>query len=322
MGRNKKDVVLDKKTREELTTAIYQDIENNIKPELCREVVDSIKEEINNEYKNTLKEQITEDLVSDIKENIKKDQNKMVRRKNYKIFRLSFYILVLIALCLYLTYLLYQNGGLEIFNKYKIVENEKEPTTTMVVKDFAWYKEKYSYLLDNVVVTNYELLKGNYILANVDITDRLAMSYKTLTESDIAVESVIYTVDGEVLKNAYIKLFGSEVGFKHVNFSIDGLTYIYSQNSNKYLAISSNGPVENGRIVNSIVDIKENGNEIVITAVVALAKDGNIYNIFNVGEVVSEDTTVIDTVSDKLSKVDYHFEKKNNNFYIKAVNKK
>ena len=93
------------------------------------------------------------ELKEELEKTIRKDQKRLISRKNFKIFRLSVYILVLIGLSLFLTYRLYRAGELTFFNRYRIVEvgedenPSQENTNEEIVKDREWYIENYSYLL-------------------------------------------------------------------------------------------------------------------------------------------------------------------------------
>ena len=195
----KKDIKTDSKTDVETVDEVV--ISEEARKKLFDELITSFKDYFNREFREKLKDDITHDLSDDIKKSIRKDQDKVYRQKNFKIFRLYIYIILLIAACFFLIYRLYDTGNLPIFNDYEIVKKEEiptkptsSPTTTEKVKDLNWYKEQYGYLLDNVVITNYELLKGNYEFKDVDITDRLAMTAKLLKASDITSEGIIHTI--------------------------------------------------------------------------------------------------------------------------------
>lgn len=325
MARKKEEVVIDKKTREKLTNEILEEINTNVKADLCKTVVEEVKESIDIEYKNELKEEISNELIVDIKAEIKKEEKKLYRRKNFKIFRLYVYIILLIAVAIYAIYKLYMTGNLEILEKYN---GNKETTTKEIVsnkeiKDFAWYYNKYGKLLDNIYITNYELLKGDYIFKDVDITDKLAMSYKAMDDEFIIKEGIIYTVAEDNLKNAYKTIFGSENGYLGGNFAIDGLNYAYSATNKNYIAISS-ANIKDNYILNNIIDIKEDSNSIIITSKIALIADNKVYNIFNVSEelgVYNVDEGLNKYVN-SLSTVDYTFEKNGDNYYIYSVSKK
>lgn len=327
MAKTKQETVLDKKTKDKLVKELYQEIETDLKDDLCNKVMESVKSSIDEEYKGKLKEEISAELIDDIKSSIKKDEAKLSRKKSFKIFRLYVYIIVLLTFAGFLCYKLYQTGELKIFGKYEIVDRDndkKESTNVEDVKDQNWYLKNYGHLLNNVSITNFELLKGNYLFKDIDITDKLAMTYNTLADSDITKETIIYTVGEDKVKTAFKNLFGSDETYRPANFSVKGLSYAYSTSSKSYIAVSENGPKDSGVIKNKIDNITESGGEIIITAYVALVKDMNVYNIYNVNEAVGTytDATSLDSVREKLSKVEYHFSKIDKKYYISSVIKK
>lgn len=325
MVKKKEEVILDKKTKEKLSKEILLEIENDVKPQLIEDVVDSVKNSFDDEYKNGLKTQISEELIGDIKDNIKKDQAKLSRRKSFKIVRMYIYILVLIAFSGFLCYRLYETGNLNIFTlKKQDSPKVTEPITTSLVKNFDWYNKKYGYLMDLVHISNYELLKGTYNLKDIDITDRLAMAYLTLADSDIIKENTIYTINEEIIIDAYIKVFGTDEGYRNGNFRVNGLSYVYSTSSKNYIAISEEGEVKNEYIANTIINIEESGNNLIFTAIVGLVKDDNLYNVFypekKLGTYQTGNSLVI--YDKQLSKVEYIFAKNGDNYYISAITKK
>jgi hypothetical protein len=163
----KNDEVLDKKVRARLKEDVLNEINSTVKDELVENVVSDVKSTFNSNYKNEIKEEIKKDIVDDIQVSIKKDQAKLSRRKSFKIFRLNIYIILLIVCSCALVYRLYETGNIDInLCSNQTSETTTTSTTTTVVHDLDYLKNKYAYLLNNINITNYDLLKGSYNISH------------------------------------------------------------------------------------------------------------------------------------------------------------
>lgn len=326
MARKKNEEVLENKEKEKLIQDIYSDIKKEIITKLSADIKESVQRDFDDNYKEKIKDEIGKELKEELEKTIRKDQKRLISRKNFKIFRLSVYILVLIGLSLFLTYRLYRAGELTFFNRYRIVEvgedenPSQENTNEEIVKDREWYIENYSYLLDNVHVTNLELLKGAYDAADIDITDKLAMSYKNLSDDDITVDNMIYSFESSRLQEEYVTIFGVDNNFEFVNFTVDGMSYVYSQRQGFYIAISDKD-LEDQDVVNFVTDITEEDNEIIITASVALVSDGKIYNIYNTNEELGDYSEDGESYIDSLSEVRYVFVLNDGEYVLDAISR-
>lgn len=320
----KNEEVIDKKVRARLREDILTEINSTVKDEIVKEVINDVKESFDKNYKEEIKENIKSDIIGDIENTIKRDQAKLSRRKSFKIFRLNIYIILLIICSLLLIYRLYETGNFEL----KVVE--KNPTTTVkvtepttsIVYDLSYYKQKYGYLLDNIKITNYELLQKDSQVKNMNMVDKLAIAYNTLTKEDIVIEGIITRIDALVLKSKYDSIFNDGM-FSNTNFTVDDLNFAYSTSSDSYLAIGTMSN-DNSYIIDSIYDIKENGSVVIISTYVGLVKDHKLYNINNLETVVKElkENDDISDVTSSLSKVDYTFEYSNGNFYLVRITNK
>ena len=324
MAKSIEDQVLDKKTKEQIRQELLEVINTKVKDQLVETVANDVKETFDAEKKEEIKEEISQELIIDIKEEINKEQKKLTRKKSFQVFRLKFLILLLIAVIVFLVYRLYLLGGIDLLNKVNIPGIEQVTTTTQVVnKDFDYYLEKYGYLVNSFNVTNLELLKGTYNISDVDITDKLAMVYNSLGETDIVKEGIIYSVSNDVMKNSYIKLFGSEEGYRTSNFYVNGISYAYQESTTSYLAIVTGTITKANEFLYEIESIKEDGTNIVITTKVGLVKDEELYNVFDVNNSLGKVSELKKSdYLDKLSVVEYTFKKINNKYYINSISKK
>lgn len=321
MAKSIEDQVLDKKTKEQIRQELLEVINTKVKDEIVEVVANDVRETFDEEKKNEIKNEISNELIIDIKDEINKEQKKLNRKKSFKIFRLHVYILMLIAIVCYLVYLLYINGGLDIINKYEdIIRDRYHTTTTVHVEtDKATLINNYKYLVDGLYITNLELLKSDYLISNVDVTDKLAMVYNTLADTDITKEGIIYTITGDVMKNAYIKVFGSEDGYKGNNFSVNNISFAYQESTNLFIAVLTGVVYEPNKLYHDIIDVEQTKDSIIFTARVGLEKEDGIYNVFNLNESLGSKEEV---KSDDLSLVEYTFKKIGDNYHIYKISKK
>ena len=325
MAKKIEDQILDKKTKEEIKTELLEVINTKVKDEIVTSVVNDVKEAFDEEYKKEIREDISRDLIIEIKDDIRKEQNKLTRKKSFKIFRLHIYILALLALVGYLVYLLYNNGGLDILNKYKIVKNDETTvtTTTAPVKDSAYYISNYGYLVDSFYISNLELLKGSYTIDNIDIADKIAMIYPKIAEEDIKKEGIIYSLEEEIIKKNYINVFGENAGYRSANFNWNGLNYAYQESTKTYIAIDNYKNVDSF-VNNSIISASYENGLLKFTCYVGFVKNNQLYNVFNVNEALGnyESESSINNYKDSLSIVEYSFKEDKGNYYLYSIAKK
>lgn len=318
---HQEDKVLDKKTKENLKKEILNEINTDVKKEIVETFVEDVKNSIDSEYKEKIKRQISDEVIEDVKTNIKREQNKLNRRKTFKIIRLNIYLIVLFAFSLFLIYRLYKTDNLAILKKNTTTTTTQ--TTTTVIKDLNWYINNYGYLINNLHFTNFELLKGNYNIKEIPAADKLAMVYKTLGTNVISVEGTIYTIDEEHIINAYQELFGSIDDYVGTDFTVDSLNFAYSVSGKKYISVAKkNEKIE--FVVNKIMDIKENNDTLTIDAYVGVVKDDKLYSILDLDNELAEyrsgsDLTVY---RESLTQIQYKFKKIDGKYYIDAISRK
>lgn len=326
MAKKKEDVIIDKKTKEKLAKDIYNEIEHDIKSQICNDVIESVKTSLDSEYIETIKKAIADEVTEDVKKLIHKEELKLLRKKNFKIFRMYIYIIILLLFSLFLCYRLYITGNLNFF-KYQIVEkddsnqnNNNYPINQE--KDLAWYKEQYSYLIDNLKIKDTDILKGNSVISDLSPSNRLAIAYNNISEDKIQVDNIIYSFNEKDLIDSYKNIFGTD-DYEAQNFSSLELNYAYSKSTQSYIAINDKKPNKN-EIIYDIIDIKEENDELVITVSVAIIRDKKLYSIYNLDESISEltDEVNISKHREKLPKINFHFKKINGKYYIYSIMQK
>lgn len=319
-GKNRQPVI-DKRTREKIKKEVYAEINEDIKKEVAQNVINDVELMMDVDYKNDLKERVTAELIEDIKEDVKSEQKRIYRSKNFKIFRMYIYIILLLAAAVFMIYKLYVNGDLDILDKITTKADVKTTvTTTKEVKDLAYYMTKYGNILDNVVITDVELVKGSYNLKDVSITTKLAMAYKTVSSNDIAVDGIINKISAETIEKAYVSIFGSKDDLIHQNFSVDGINFAYSTADNQYVAVVYNN--KETKVVNSITNIYEENDKLVVEAYTAAVINNGLYNVTNTTDKVKDyvEGENISSLKDKLTKVTYKFKNINGKYYLESIN--
>ncbi len=313
--------VLDKKAKENLKKVILNEINTDVKKEIAEEVVKDVKKQIDDDYKEELKRQISDDVMEDVKANIKREQNKLNRRKTFKIIRLNIYLIVLLAFSLFLIYRLYKTDNIALLKKP--TTTTKEVSTTSVIKDLNWYINNYGYLINNLKFTNFELLKGNYNIKEIPIKDKLAMVYKNLASDAIHVEGIIYTIDEQDIIKGYKELFGTVDDYISADFEVDLLDFAYSTSAKKYISVArKNNKVEYA--INKIVDIKENNDVLTIEALIGIVKNDKLYSLLDMDNELAEykGGSDLSIYKDNLTSLEYRFKKIEGKYYIDAISRK
>lgn len=317
---HQEEKVLDKKTKENLKKEILNEINTDVKQEIVEKVVEDVKIQIDVEYKEALKRQISDEVIEDVKTNIKREQNKLNRRKTFKIIRLYIYLFVLFIFSLFLIYRLYETDNLAVLKKNTTTTTT---STTTIVKDLNWYINNYGYLINNLKFTNFELLRGNYNIKEIPVNDKLAMVYKNLSSDAIHVEGIIYTIDEESIVNGYKELFGSIDDYIGTDFEVESLNFAYSTSNKQYVSVAKKNDVVEF-VVNKIIDIKENNNQLMIDAYVGVVKNDKLYSVLDLDNELADYRSGSDLsiYKDSLTVIQYSFKKIDGKYYIDSISRK
>ena len=306
--------------------------ETNIDKEL---LVSDIKKEV----LNSLDEEITKRVEFETKNKLEKMEKRIYKYKNAKIVRKNIFIILLLALIVFETKILYDNDLL--LNKKKTVDenivdkenntdkeitkNEDNDNKEEVKKDLKWYIDNYSYLLDNIktnLTDSYYLYKDNYSEDTIDIMVRLNMAYQLLSKDKINISNSVITINENDIKDAYKKIFGSLDKYSSKNFNDDCIQFIYNENSKAYLAIDTECQNKVTEKVEKIENIYEEDNNIVIETIVGVYdKENNSLTNIN-GDIVSDNfSNNIDEYKESLDSYKYTFIKKDENYYLEKIEK-
>lgn len=305
---------------------INEDIKNlNIDK---KAIVDEIKKEVQNQ----ISEEIIKKVDYETKNKLDKMEKRIYKYKNISIIKRNIVIILFLAIIIFETKILYDNDLLHLSNNKKIDENnisetKKELEEQEEVKDTKWYIDNYSYLLDNVKTDltgedTYYLYKKNYTESSIRNSVRLNMSYQLLNKEDIIIENSVVTIKESDLKESYKKIFGSLDNYKSENFNNNCIQFIYNKDSKSYMAINTVCEESNEELLEEIKAIYEEDNKIVIETIVGIKiKDNKELNNIDGTKVTDNYSGNISEFEDKLNKYQYIFEKTDNNYYLKEINK-
>ena len=287
-----------------------------------KKIEETNKEELKEDNNKNLKKEILEELNLEIDNKIKiavnneleKTNKKIIKSKNRKIFFKNIIIIILLALIVYLLYLL---KTVHYFDKYFISDNvvvekdtpkeetnkEEEPVkeTKPTLNEL---KEKYASLLNNIYLDESSNYINDFYAGN--LTNEIKQYFVINSIKELPIEEEYNIIDNNSFKKAYEKLFNDE--YVPINFEYNDNLIRYISKLESYLSdklITKN----NTSIIKEITKITESDNEIKITTIEGLKREDKVFNILTKEE-VCEKKEILKNES-KLNKITYIFNKDN-----------
>ena len=321
---SKKD---ENKLKEEILNEVKQKVTNEVNKEIKKSIIDNVQE-----YKEELKNEINNEIANEVMNVVKREEKRILRSKNFTLFKKNIVILILLAIICYFGYCLYDvkyfafmKNDCEQVNSYVDNNTEKEE----VIKDKDWYVKNYGYLLDDIrvnlnteLVSSYYLYSKNFNVDEIKTSYLLNMAYKKLDSKDIKTNSKNVTVKSSALKSAYQELFGNEDNFENKNFTYECLNFIYNEDKDNYVADNNKCSESNKEILEVITDIYENNNQLYIETIATIydKREGSYYTFDDLYEPVVTDVTEknIET-TDNLNKYQYIFKMIEDNYYLDSI---
>ena len=300
---NKEEVILDLKN----------DLTNKIKNQITKEVIDDMKKDVS----SLVREDIKKDIESQINNEIRKANKRVLRGRRGKIFRRDIVIIVLLIFIGYLFYFMYNhnyvNFSINSNMNNNIIINDKKNVSK---------KEDYSYLLDMVNIklpfdnnSSLYLYAGNYNEKNINSSIKLTLAYNYILKDEFTKEE---------MKEAYIKLFGTDKNYQDVSFDYECKHFKYDETykliSDECMNISSK------EIVEKIINISNKKDKVVITTVVGVYdnSDKSLYNYKNIYDAVAVNLNSnfdISSYQKKLNTYEYTFINNNGEYYFDSIKK-
>lgn len=270
---------------------------------------EEIKEEIDvSKLKKELINYVDTQIKKSFNDEVEKANRKLIREKNKKIFFKNIVIIILFCLVVFLLYLL---NSVDYFDKFFV--NEKEPIKVVdkdVTKNeeienktFEELKYEYSYLLDNVVISENSEYISDYYGGNLTSGLKKYIVLNNLDFEKLIVED--YSVIGEdVLKESYNKLFDGE--YINESFIYNNVKVSYIEKLSSYITNTILSK-EESNIKREIISIAESDNKIVITTIEGLIKDKKLYNVVSNEEVKDYKKDSLSNYKKYLNEVTYTF---------------
>ena len=264
--------------------------------------INEYKEEIDKYIKERIgieSEKEKDEIDKYIKERIEKESSfnsikfyrRKIRNKNIAVF-IEFIIIVFILGTLVVENIyLYNQGYLGKFyyekNENKPVNNNDNNSNNKQDKkeeEKARILElinKYSYLIENIHLDTKSEYLTEYYSGNLTNELKEHLAFSLINNSNNSSDESSSYFDAELLKNAYNKLFSSEL--EYTDFKYDGASYKYIKAKDLFIstAISTTG----NKIVKEIINVEEKDNGVIITTVEAYIKDNKLYNVLSNKEI-------------------------------------
>ena len=271
--------------------------------------------------KNDLEKYIDEKVNKVFVDELDKANRRLIREKTRKIWVKNLVIIILLIIIGFLVYLLYTNNYFDRFikgdnnhitelekknndnteeEKEKAVEKPKEPTLDEL-------KTKYANLLDNYYINSKSAYLKDYYNGELTTDLKNYLTLNTIDFSSLKKEEDYEIITLNEFKLAYTKLFNDD--YEKNSFDYNGNKIRYISLMDAYMT-SSILIKENSDISRAIIDIKVNDNDVIITTIEGLLKDGKLYNIITNQEIEEYKNDDLINYQKSLNKMIYHF--KNN----------
>ena len=288
MKKNEKEISLTSKEKKKIKEQIYDEIKDDLTVEISKSIIDEVKKSLDDSYKDDLKTKISDEISDDIKKTIKKEETKVYRSKDLKIFRLYIYIILLIGLFGFVIYKLYVTNHLNVIvpDNIKIPSITVPETTASTTSKSEDLIKKYEYLMNNIKVKDSTLLNGQFKVTDMAEEEKLKLAYNTLKKDKVSIEGSIYMISSSDLKDAYSNIFNLN-DFTNKDFKVDNLDYKYSSKTDSYIAISS-GTTSSDEYILEIENVFEDDTYVYIEVITALKKNDYIYNINNIDSSITK----------------------------------
>ena len=255
--------------------------------------VKSIKEE--------LKKYVDEKVDKVFIDELDKSNRKLLREKSKKIFIKNIVIILLLLIIAFLVYLLYTNNYFDrFFNNEKNVptekeeikeeekkeEEKKEETKKEEVKKptLDELKEKYGKLIDSYKINEKSSYLNEFYDGNLTNELKHYLTLYTLDFNSIEKEDDYQIISLDTFKSSYEKLFNDE---------LESISFDYNSNKVRYVKVMKSYMTETllkdeeSNIVREIIDIKEDGGDVIIVTLEGVIEDNKLTNI-KTGKVIEE----------------------------------
>lgn len=329
---------------EEAEDSKIEDIDlDEIKEELTSYMKEKIDEEISKTTENIkvnskdidtslVKEELSMymkgKIDSEISTAIERANKKIIKHKNGIIIKRDIFIVVLLVVCFFLGYNLYNISNITIDIKREVknvsnngkanIKKEEKKEKEEVNTDINELAKKYEYLVKEISVSeDSDYLKDFY---EGKLTDeiRLYISFDNLDSSLVNSDDETTFVEENALKEKYEELF--DAVYESKSFKYNDINFKYLQSKEMYFGagkLRKNGTA----IKKEIIDIKEDDN-LIITTVEGIVSKDKLYSILDNKEISDYKGDSLKNYKDSLVKLEYSFKKIDDSFKLVEINVK
>ena len=273
--------------------------------------------------KTELKEYIDKTVNKTFLEELENTNKKLIREKSRRIFWKNIFIIILLLLVGFLTYLLYSNNYFDkYFNKETPTEEKEKkeeatptptptpnptPTPTPKAPTIEELKKEYGPLLESYYVTDSSIYLSDYYDGKLTNDMKKYITLNAFDFSTFEKEEDYNIIKESTFKIMYEKLFNDD--YESATFSYDDNKVRFVKAMDSYLTTSLLVREENN-IKREIKDIKVDGEEAIVTTVEGVVKDNKLYNVISNNEITEYKGDSLLKYEDKLNILNYTF--KNN----------
>lgn len=225
-------------TRDKTETFNTKEIEEKINKELDKKV---------ERLTENLKEKIDEQIEFQVGKRLKEEEKKFTRKQKFKILRLNFLILILLAIVCYFGYCLYEvdyfhlkNITIELpkedngNNNSNIINKDEEPPKPPKEELI----KNYGYLVKNIIIEDeavFDLFKDNISTNNMSNELKLKLAYKNLKAEHIKNENDIISFEPNSLLSTLKQILGENITIENKTFTYNSERFMFYNNT--YLGI-------------------------------------------------------------------------------------
>lgn len=302
------------------------------KKKIEEEEVEEVKKMEEDKFNlNEIKEELTDHMKSKIDREVslavERATKKLIKHKNLIIIKRDITIIVLLIICLFLGYNLYNlsNINIDVTKKVRNTNNASENSTNKSEEnkeeenkdDLKSLTEKYGYLVSGIYVSEESDYLGSYYKGELSDELKLYISLNNVSDDKIISEDDSVYLDEEDIKASYNSLFSDDVKMK--SFKYGNLSFHYLSSKSLFIADGKFKKQDSG-ISKQIIDIVDDENKLKITTIEGLVKDNKLYNI------VSNEEVKKYNASDELAKfekyltqVTYYFSRNNDTYKLSEI---
>jgi hypothetical protein len=178
-------------------------------------------------------------------------------------------------------------------------------------------KEKYSYLLDKINISEKSSYLSDYYDGNISGEILLSIAANNLDEESIILDDDTYIVTSSDIQNAFLEIFNTD--YEPQSFTYNDITFKYLKTQEIYI-LDKEFTKSVSNIKRVVKDITQNDEEIIIETVEAIVSDKKDYNVETKKSVSTykDDDTILSNEK-KLNTIKYYFVKEDNNYLLKEI---